>query len=145
MPLTDTSRKYEDPRAHALRARYLRTFGGNEIPVQVESIAEDLLGIRIELSQDLGDLSGKLLPAERLIVLNASEAAHEGVPIRRHRYTIAHELGHWVCHVLGAPAGTVPAASYCRAADLSQDADRVFEREANVFAAELLMPDDAVR
>jgi hypothetical protein len=145
MPLTRTPGKYQEPRAHALRARYLRTFAGDEIPVPVESIAEDLLGLRIEQSHDLGDLSGKLLPAERLIVLNASEAAHEGMPIRRHRYTIAHELGHWVCHVLGAPAGTVPAASYCRAADLSHDADRAFEREANVFAAELLMPEQAVR
>src|SRR5436190_22766469 len=101
MPLTDTPRRYQEPRAHALRDRYLRTFGGDEIPVQVESIAEDLLGLRIEQSRDLGDLSGTLLPAERLIVLNASEAAHEGMPIRRHRYTIAHEIGHWVCHVLG--------------------------------------------
>ena len=39
---------YVDPRAHALRERYLRTFGGEEIPVPVESIAEDLLGLRIE-------------------------------------------------------------------------------------------------
>jgi Zn-dependent peptidase ImmA (M78 family) len=145
MPLTDTPRKYQEPRAHALRDQYLGTFGGNEIPVPVDSIAEDLLGLRIEQSLDMGDVSGKLLPAERLIVLNASEAEHEGTPIRRHRYTIAHEIGHWVCHVLAAPAGAKLAARYCRAADLSQDAERVLEREANVFAAELLMPEHEVR
>ncbi len=33
---------YADPRAHALRDRYVRVFGGVEIPVPVESIAEDL-------------------------------------------------------------------------------------------------------
>lgn len=145
MSLTDLPRKYQEPRAHALRDRYLRTFGGSDIPVPVESIAEDLLGLRIEQSRDLGDLSGELIPAERLIVLNASEAAHDDVPIRRHRFTIAHEVGHWICHVLGAQAGAVPQPSYCRAADLSEDTDRALEREANVFAAELLMPDVAVR
>ena len=143
VPATGASR-YHDPRAHELRARYLRAFGGDEIPVPVESIAEDLLGLRIELSHEL-DCSGVLLPAERRILLNAAEAEHGGEPIQRHRFTIAHELGHWVCHVLGAPAGAEPKPSFCRAADISQDADRKLEREANVFGAELLMPEEAVR
>ena len=39
---------YEDPRAHAVRERYLGRFGGDELPVPVEAIAEDLLGLRIE-------------------------------------------------------------------------------------------------
>jgi Zn-dependent peptidase ImmA (M78 family) len=136
--------RYHDPRAHELRAGYLRVFGGEEIPVPVESIAEDLLGLRIELSDDI-DCSGVLLPAERLIFLNASEAEHDGEPIRRHRFTIGHEIGHWMCHVLGAPAGTEPKPSFCRAVDMSRDADRGLEQEANVFAAELLMPDRQVR
>ncbi len=117
--------RYADSRAHALRADYLRAFGGDEIPVPAESIAEDLVGLRIELSDDL-DCSGVLLPAERRILLNASVASHDGEPIRRHGFTIAHELGHWVCHVLGAPAGTEPAPSFCRAVDLSRDADRIW-------------------
>jgi Zn-dependent peptidase ImmA (M78 family) len=37
------------------------------------------------------------------------------------------------------------AAVYCRAADLAPGTDRLLEREANVFAAELLMPEPAVR
>jgi hypothetical protein len=32
---------YEDPRAHAVRERYLATFGGPALPVPVEAIAED--------------------------------------------------------------------------------------------------------
>jgi hypothetical protein len=145
MSLIDPSRKYQEPRAQELRDRYLRTFGGQEIPVPVESIAEDLLGLRIVQSRELGELSGKLLPAERLIILNASEATHGETPIRRHRFTVAHELGHWICHVIGAPAGTELAPSYCRAADLAHDADRALEREANIFAAELLMPEGEIR
>jgi hypothetical protein len=134
-------KRYDEPRAHALRERYLATFGGAEIPVPVESIAEDLLGLRIERSAEI-DCSGMLVPAERRIVLSAAEEPRDRAPLRRYRFTIAHELGHWVCHVLGRPN---PQPTYCRAVDLTEDADRTLEREANVFAAELLMPEPAVR
>ena len=94
MPSGGTAvKRYEEPRAHALRERYLATFGGDEIPVPVEAIAEDLLGLRVEQSSEI-PYSGMLLPAERKIVLNAAEAPRD---------------------------------------------------EANVFAAELLMPEPAVR
>ena len=92
--------RYTDPRAHELRDRYLATYGGDEIPVPVESIAEDLLGLRIE-EDDLGGCSAMLHPAERLIVVNASEAMSGDTPTRRNRFTIAHELGHWICHARG--------------------------------------------
>jgi hypothetical protein len=136
--------KYVDPRAHALRARYAAVFGGSEIPVPVKSIAEDLLGLRVEERWNLGDTSGLLLPAERLIVLNAAEEAtsRNDPPVRRFRFTIAHELGHWICHAQERPEAD---PVYCRQADIVQDANRTLEREANVFAAELLMPEALVR
>jgi hypothetical protein len=135
---------YEDPRAQAVRERYLGLYGGEGVPVPVEAIAEDLLGLRINESWDI-DCSGMLLPAERRIVVNASEdVTTDGQPIRRRRFTIAHEVGHWICHCLEGRAPKMEA-SYCRAADLAADADRALEREANVFAAELLMPEPAVR
>jgi hypothetical protein len=133
-------RPYEEPRAHALRERYLATFGGPEIPVAVESIAEDFLGLRIE--QAYMESSGMLLPAERLIRINAAEGPRNEPPLRRFRFTIAHELGHWICH---AHERTDVAVSYCRPVDLTEAADRSLEREANIFAAELLMPEPAVR
>jgi IrrE N-terminal-like domain len=144
MPGTPAAADYEDPRAHALRARYLAAFGGAEIPVPVESIAEDLLGLRIEERWDLADCSGLLLPAERLIVLNAAEraSAHNDPPLRRSRFTVAHELGHWICHAHERPEAE---PVYCRQVHLAEPADRALEREANVFAAELLMPAAAVR
>jgi Zn-dependent peptidase ImmA (M78 family) len=52
-----------------------------------------------------------------------------------------HELGHRVCQCLEGT--TVPL--YCRDKALITAADRALEREANVFAAELLMPDREVR
>ena len=115
-------------------------FGGPEIPVAVESIAEDFLGLRIEQA-DM-DCSGMLLPAQRLIRINAAEGSRNETPLRRFRFTIAHELGHWICH---AVEGADPAVSFCRPIDLTEAADRSLEREANVFAAELLMPERAVR
>jgi hypothetical protein len=84
-----------DPRAAALLRRYLDTFGGEELPVPVESIAEDLLGLRV-CDAEL-DCSGMLVPAERRIWINALEATQNA---GRRRFTIAHELGHWICQVL---------------------------------------------
>ena len=88
------------------------------------------------------ECSGMLLPGERLIRINTAEGPRNELPLRRFRFTIAHELGHWVCHAL---EGADPAVSYCRPIDLTEAADRSLEREANVFAAELLMPEAAVR
>jgi hypothetical protein len=136
---------YEDPRAHAVRERYLAIFGGEGLPVPVEAIAEDLLGLRIEERWDIA-CSGMLLPAERRIVLNAGErfAGRNDPPLRRFRFTVAHEIGHWVCHCLEGRAPDM-APAYCRPVDLTEATDRALEREANVFAAELLMPEPAVR
>ena len=133
--------RYTEPRAHELRERYLATYGGDEIPVPVESIAEDLLGLRIE-EDDLGECSGMLIPAERLIRVNASEAMSGDTPTRRHRFTIAHELGHWICHANGCGSPRRPTAAR-RTSRRTPTAP--LEREANVFGAELLMPEAAVR
>lgn len=123
-----------DARAYELRERYHAAFGGAELPVPVEAIAEDLEGLRIEQGREEG-LSGMLIPDRRLIWLNGDD-----VPERR-RFTIAHELGHWICQYRQGR----PARFYCRPGDVAAAADRTLEREANVFAAELLMPEPAVR
>ena len=143
MTLVDMPGPVTDARAHALRERYHRLYKAEELPVPVESIAEDLLGLHVEESWQI-DCSGMLVPAERRILLNATErvGAENDPPLRRFRFTIAHEIGHWICHCVGVPE---PAVSYCRPVDLSDAADRTLEREANVFAAELLMPEPAVR
>ena len=124
-----------DPRAAAVLRRYHERFGGSlEPPVPAEAIAEDLLGLSVSESESL-QISGMLLPAERAVWLNADES-----PERR-RFTLAHEVGHWVCQVLegrGAPI-------MCRAEEVGVGEGRALEREANVFAAELLMPEDTVR
>jgi Zn-dependent peptidase ImmA (M78 family) len=122
-----------DPRAQILRHRFHGAFAAPELPVPIESIAADLLGLYVEEAEI--DYSGLLIPAERRIVLRAGE------PQSRQRFTLAHEVGHWVCQVKEGHKAPV----YCRAADVAPSADRLLEREANVFAAELLMPEPAVR
>lgn len=140
MPVATT---YEDPRAHAVRERYLALFGGEGLPVPVEAIADDLLGLRIEESWDI-DCSGMLLPAERKIVLNAHErvGGRNDPPLRRFRFTIAHEIGHWVMH-------RGQQTLFCRSKEVQPDDEEVegpdIEEEASIFAASLLMPRDLMQ
>ena len=127
--------KYAEPRAHALRERYVAAFGGDELPVPAEAIAEDLLGLHVS-EADLAGVSGLLYPARRRIVLNAADGPE------RKRFTLAHELGHWICQCVDAAE---PQEVFCRAEDVTLDPEaRAVEREANIFAAELLMPEPAV-
>ena len=122
-----------DPRADALRAEYHALFADDaELPVRVESIAEDLLGLRV-VEEPL-DVSGLLYPSRRVVVLNVDESS-----VRR-RFTLAYEIGHWVCQCLEGSEAPV----FCRQQDLAAGTDRALEREANIFAADLLMPADAV-
>lgn len=134
------ARRPGDPRADALRVRFHGLFTADEIPVPIAAIAEDLLGLLVEEASLA--VSGMLVPRERRIVLNADE------PPERRRFTLAHEIGHWVCQCVGRP---LAAPVLCRTvgppgpSSLALEGVDAAEREANVFAAELLMPAEAVR
>lgn len=84
-------------------------------------------------------LSGLLLPDRAEIWVNREEAARW--PGRR-RFTIGHEVGHWVLH------RQTGAGVYCRAGSVAE-AERPAlppgAEEANAFAAALLMPAELVR
>ena len=57
-------------------------------------------------------------------------------PVTRQRFTIAHELGHWFCgHLTDRDGKIIDNAECKRSAEWDMR-----EREANKFAAELLMP-----
>jgi len=143
-----------DPVAAALSvlAEYERTYGADGVPpVPVEDIAESLLDLLIVecddvrsvpgAPQDRGRLSGMIDPDRSRIWLDRTECRRSR---GRRRFTIAHECGHWVLHVLGADCGFC-----CRPgdiADVAVTAERKRElarqeREANAFASELLMPE----
>ena len=138
--MSDQERRESDPRAAELLARYTAAFGAHEGAVPVDNIATDLLGLRVVQAEQLG-VSGLLVPGSRYVYLDAREARDsEG----RRRFTLAHEIGHWVCQCdegVSAP----PEPILCRPADMAAGPDASLEHEANNFAASLLMPEAAIR
>lgn len=132
---------------------------GESLPVPIETIADSYYGLLVEERDDLAELlsepggvqlSGLLVPSAKQVWVNAGEA-----PVRR-RFSIGHELGHWVLHC--AAGGDVEAeVMHCRstevreqaAADADQEASYLgyppSELDANQFAAALLMPAQLLR
>src|SRR4051794_13107126 len=125
------------------------------LPIDVQFLAEEHDGLDVQEHADLTALadapalpvgtalSGLLLPAAKRIWINAVEAQRSA---GRRRFTIAHELGHWHLHCHDVDAH----ARFCRSDEVggSPEEARVaqaIEREANRFAAALLMPADLVR
>jgi Zn-dependent peptidase ImmA (M78 family) len=106
----------------------LEKLGALRVPVPVEDLAA-LLSIRISRAPS-ADFSGLLLRKDghALIGVNSSEA-----PVRQ-RFTIAHELGHFVLHPQKDTFVDFRNGNKDSATDLRR------EREADMFAAALLMP-----
>ena len=113
------------------------------IPVNLESLARQL-GIRLvrtPLDDSICGCIERTADGWRLIV-NAEHSRS------RQRFTIAHELGHFVLHATALGDGTNDTRKYratpaARAYNHTLDARH--EREANQFAASLLMPAAKVR
>jgi len=145
---------------------------GDSLPVPVEDIADSVFGLFVRDVEDMtaapgcpplepgNSLSGLLLASTGEIWVNAEEARQW--PPRR-RFTIGHELGHWVLHRSGQqslfcrrltvdpdetrPGETRPAETRpeeTRSADTRPPLP-VTEEEANMFAAALLMPAELIR
>lgn len=113
------------------------------IPVREIANAIDIYEIREAL---LDDLEGGLVTTDDKSI--GEILVHRDRPETRKRYTIAHEIGHYVnpWHRSDNPQGF-----RCRTRDMSLDrhdpSDRAakMEVEANQFAAELLMPRQQVK
>jgi len=129
--------------ARGLLERYGAVYGLPDAgPVPVEDIAESLCGLHVrDVPLDAG-VSGMLLLQQREIHVNALEA---GLWPARRRFTIAHEVGHWELHRDEIEDVTVTrTADYEPAGARERSPEQVREREANRFAAELLMPEPRV-
>jgi hypothetical protein len=133
---------------------------GTSLPVPVETLTDSHYGLLVSERDDLAALaalegeahiSGLLFPGRREIWVDATEA--ERAPARR-RFTIGHELGHWVLHCTGPVSES--EIVHCRGEEVQEDAaveedhgrPRVpdvldyppRELDANQFAAAVLMP-----
>lgn len=103
-------------------------------PVPVEEIAERL-GLEIRYAPFDGDLSGALVRSKDETYIGVNSSDHPN----RQRFTIAHELGHFVLHRGITLHVDKNFRVNLRDGDSSRGIDRD-EMEANRFAAELLMP-----
>ncbi|HZO95696.1 MAG TPA: ImmA/IrrE family metallo-endopeptidase [Candidatus Baltobacteraceae bacterium] len=137
MSLPRARRNPELRAAEALRALGL----GTEAPIDVKFIAESHHA-EVRAAPLDQDLSGILIrDGQRKIIAVAETHA-----LVRQRYTIAHELGHLLMH----PGRPYLAESNQivridrRGGSVPGFADQREEREANQFAAALLMPPDLV-
>lgn len=120
-------------------------------PIDIDLIGELLFEIQWEYTSISGvsvATLAALFPEERLVQLNESFADRfEAVP-GLDRFTKAHEIGHWLLHVkradLNAPkleADQNGSRLFCRSTmNESSDEENWIERQADWFAAALLMP-----
>ena len=129
---------------------------GESVPVPIEDIADSCFGLLVRDVEDMAAapgcpelapdqaLSGLLLTDRGEIWVNAAEA-REWPP--RRRFTIGHELGHWVLH------RDAQRSVFCRSTTVQpEEQERPqsepipdIEEEASEFAAALLMPAELVR
>jgi hypothetical protein len=129
-------------------------WNGEELPVPVEDIADTCFGLLVRDVEDLaaapgapdvGDgqaISGLLLASTGEIWVNALES-REWPP--RRRFTIGHELGHWVMHRTGQQSLFCRTPSIQAEEKETRPALPVPEAEANAFGAALLMPAHLIR
>jgi uncharacterized protein DUF955 len=133
------------------------------LPVDIDAIGEQLLGLSwlYELLPEPRGMTilAALFPERQLVVLNERHSEAFGRNEGLERFTKAHELGHWVCHVRRgvrrqAPGARTeirrPGAPPAHPPDLAPGAwhpappppaERDWqEKHANWFAAALLMP-----
>ena len=129
--------------ARAALQRFTDIYAAQSVPLDVEELAGSLCRLRVRDADALcliaglsseTPLSGVLLPQRLEIWVRRDES-----PARR-RFTVAHEVGHHLLHSDGA-------AVLCRPVDVvgADTGEKARERQANRFAAELLMPEPLVR
>jgi len=134
-----------------------RVWDGRSLPVPIHQIAREVYGLKVRhvghdqmkevIGPAAGDgtISGLLLTEIGEIWINEWEAQHPEWGPARKRFTIGHELGHFVMHQTGRPT------IYCRASEAGESLETeptprtVPEVEANTFSAALLMPASLVR
>lgn len=109
------------------------------IPVAIDEIIEaEGIVLRMESLED--DVSGMLVINETRPVIGVNSNHH---PNRR-RFTMAHELGHYILHRTTSNVFFDESLLFFRN-QTSSEGTKWQEIEANNFAAELLMPEPAIR
>ena len=142
--------------AMELLAAYGKKYGEvTEPPIPVDEILECQLNLSLrfkDLAQHYGrnDMLGATWIDKKIVVIDQSLEPDDNPKMRgRYRFTVAHEVGHWVLHreqLLAARSAPLlnqaPEPSIiCRTADRKLPV----ETQADRFAGFLLMPEEMVR
>ena len=140
----DLSPESIEDRADTLRLEYSAWAGTDASkPVSVEVVAEQYLGYEIDIS-DSGMFSdpecmGGILFESKTITVNAAVAEHEG----RYNFTLAHEIGHHALHRAHYLRNKQPIGEQVICREVGSKP--LIERQADRFAAALLMPAEQVK
>jgi len=127
--MSNQAEKYQDQVAELLeKSNVIRP------PVPVEKIAARL-GIVVRYSPAKDELSGALIRNSKEVVIGVNSAHHE----HRQRFTIAHEIGHFLLHK-GIQLHVDQDFRINLRDSRSSTAEDIEEMDANRFAAQLLMP-----
>lgn len=109
------------------------------IPVDIRRIIKHY-GIEI-IEQPMEDnVSGMMVVKDKRAMIGVNQAHHPN----RQRFSLAHELGHYVLHRETQSVFVDSSTIFFRDERAADGTDR-FEIEANTFAAELLMPEPDLR
>ena len=129
-----------DSVANKLLSEITKCYSAEE---NLENILKRFPEIKVEYDESLPvDLLGKFVMDTKRIVLNKSLLAYP----HRARFTIAHELGHYILHykvvkkyilAFGDSKETLVEA-------IQEDEYKAFEIQANRFASSLLMPQELI-
>lgn len=136
----------------ALLADYERTHGPvAEPPVPIDEILELHLGLQLEfgeLSERLGrpGVLGALFASERCVAIDGHLDPNTHPHVEgRYRFTLAHEVGHWILHRHLPGVTLVELATEHVSHEQRNRMRQRIEVQANLFASCLLMPRAMVR
>ena len=138
-------------------AKYTHVTGkAVELPVPIELIIETVYDLHI-LWEEIAEppntiILGALAPSDRRIVLNTRHEDLFERWIGPERFTLAHELAHWIYDAdnpdqMSLDLDQAPKEQFCyhRESPSLSEGLRIREVNANKFASHILLPDHLVR
>ncbi len=129
-----SKRKNPKAEAHKILEKH-----GTALPIDVDRIiAEHNIDIRFQPMEEA--VSGMLVIKGKRATIGINDTHHPN----RQRFTLAHELGHYLLHRGWTQVFVDASTMYFRDGLTAEGIDRM-EIEANAFAAELLMPENVLR
>lgn len=142
---------------HLIRKHEVTTGQPVVLPVPIDMIVELTYGLTVlyeKIPEEPGRMIlGALFPAERHIVMNSRHLDLFHQVIGPERFTLAHELGHWLYDADDPDQlafdldGGEPTEQYCYHRGNSELPDdlRIREVNANKLASHLLMPEHLLK